>query len=123
MKDSLEFIYRQQKELAHFGGIGALLGWDQMTYMPPKGIDERADQISLVSRLAHERVISDEFYKHIMRLHEGSDSLSDTDRNVVTRLKEDVEKARKIPAEFVEKMSQVTTHAYAAWQTAKEKNT
>jgi hypothetical protein len=27
-----------------------------MTYMPPKGIDERADQIALISRLAHERV-------------------------------------------------------------------
>jgi len=123
MNDSLEFIYRQQRELSNFGGIGALLGWDQMTYMPSKGIDERADQISLISRLAHERVISDEFYMHIRKLSEDSRSLSDTDRAVVTRLKEDVEKARKIPAAFVEKMSQTTTHAYAAWQEAKEHNT
>jgi carboxypeptidase Taq len=122
MKDSRAFIYVQQKELSIFGGIGALLGWDQMTYMPPKGIDARADQLSLISRLAHERVISDEFYAHIMNLHKRLPNLSVTDQAVVTRLKEDVEKARKIPAAFVEKMSQTTTHAYAAWQEAKEHN-
>ncbi len=122
MNDSLEFIYKQQKELGNFGGIGALLGWDQMTYMPPKGIDGRADQIALISRLAHERVVSDEFYSHLTKLSEDSRSIAETDRAVVTRLKEDVDKARKIPASFVEKMSQVTTHAYAAWQEAKEHN-
>jgi len=123
MKDSLEFIYKQQKELANFGGISALLGWDQMTYMPPKGIDERAEQLSLISRFAHERVISDEFYGHITKLSAMVDRLPEKDRVVVTKLKEDVEKARKVPAEFVEKMARTTTRAYAVWQEAKEKNT
>ncbi len=43
MKESLDFIYKEQKELSHFGGIAALLGWDQMTYMPQKGSEERAE--------------------------------------------------------------------------------
>jgi carboxypeptidase Taq len=123
LKESLDFIYKQQKELSNFGGIGALLGWDQMTYMPPKGNDERAEQLSLISRLAHERVISDEFYGHITKLSAMVDRLPEKDRIVTTKLKEDVEKARKVPAEFVEKMARTTTHAYAAWQEAKEKNT
>ena len=70
MKESLDFIYKEQKELSHFGGIAALLGWDQMTYMPQKGSEERAEQLSLISRLAHERVISDEFYNHLKKLDE-----------------------------------------------------
>jgi len=37
MKESLDYIYKEQKELSTFSGIGALLGWDQMTYMPPDG--------------------------------------------------------------------------------------
>lgn len=123
MKESLDFIYKQQKELANFGGIGALLGWDQMTYMPPKGNDDRAEQLSLISRLAHERVISDEFYGHITKLCAMVDRLPEKDRIVTMKLKEDVEKSRKVPAEFVEKMARTTTHAYAAWQEAKEKNT
>lgn len=123
LKESLDFIYKQQKELTNFGGIGALLGWDQMTYMPPKGNDERADQLALISRLAHERVISDEFYGHITKLSSMVDRLPEKDCIVITKLKEDVEKARKVPAEFVEKMTRATTYAYAAWQEAKEKNT
>jgi len=121
MKDSLDFIYKQQKELSHFGGIGALLGWDQMTYMPPKGIEERAEQLSLISRLAHERVISDEFYQHIQRLASVQQALAEKDRKVVLRLKDDVEKARKVPAAFVEKMSKATSLAYSAWEQARAK--
>jgi carboxypeptidase Taq len=122
MKESLDFIYKEQKELSHFGGIAALLGWDQMTYMPQKGSGERAEQLSLISRLAHERVISDEFYNHLKKLDEMSNTLTEKDRIVVTKLKEDVEKARKIPSAFVEKMSKTTSLAYTTWEEAREKN-
>jgi carboxypeptidase Taq len=122
MKESLDFIYKEQKELSHFGGIAALLGWDQMTYMPQKGSGERAEQLSLISRLAHERVISDEFYNHLKKLDELLNTLTEKDRIIVTKLKEDVEKARKVPSEFVEKMSKTTSLAYTAWEEAREKN-
>ena len=49
-KESLEHIYREQQELSVYGGIGALLGWDQMTYMPPGGAEDRANQLALISR-------------------------------------------------------------------------
>jgi carboxypeptidase Taq len=122
MKESLDFIYKEQKELSHFGGIAALLGWDQMTYMPQKGSGERAEQLSLISRLAHERVISDDFYNHLKKLDEMSNTLTEKDRIIVTKLKEDVEKARKVPSEFVEKMSKTTSLAYTAWEESREKN-
>ena len=67
MKESLDFIYKEQKELSKFGGIAALLGWDQMTYMPTQGAAERSDQISLISRLSHERFTSDKLW--IMRFY------------------------------------------------------
>jgi carboxypeptidase Taq len=122
MKESLDFIYKEQKELSHFGGIAALLSWDQMTYMPAKGNEERAEQLSVISRLAHERAISNVFYDHIKKLSDASLQLTERDRIVVTRLKEDVEKARKVPPEFVEKLSKITALAYTAWEEAREKN-
>ena len=122
MKNSLEFIYKQQKELSVLGGIGALLGWDHMTYMPPAGATERSEQTALLSRLSHEIVISDEFWKHITRLSKNIDDLDKKDRNVVSRLEKDVEKARKIPSDFVERMAKITTFAYQAWENARAKN-
>jgi carboxypeptidase Taq len=123
MKESLDFIYREQKELSSFGGIAALLGWDQMTYMPPKGSEGRSEQLSLISRLVHERVTSETFYQHLKRLHEAQSRLTEKDRTVFKKLYRDVEKARKIPSAFVEKMAKTTSIAYAVWQRAREKDT
>ena len=48
MKESLDFIYKEQKELSTYGGIAALLGWDQMTYMPKMGATDRSEQGALI---------------------------------------------------------------------------
>jgi len=124
MKESLDFIYKEQKELSTLGGISALLGWDQMTYMPAMGAEERSEQSALLSKFSHERVISDTFWKHIEILSEPNnfDRLCDKDKIVVKVLKNDVEKARKVPSEFVERSAKITTLAYQAWQEAKEKS-
>ena len=122
MKESLDFIYKEQKELSTFGGIAALLGWDQMTYMPKMGSTERSEQGALISRLSHEKVISDNFWRHIQNLLTNFNNLSEKDKAVVSKLAKDVEKSRKIPSDFVERMSRTTTLAYQAWENARVKN-
>ena len=124
MKESLDFIYQQQKELSVYGGIAALLGWDQLTYMPPGGASDRSEHSALISRLSHEKIISNVFWKHIENLTKPHvfRTLSKRDKIVIHRLKKDVEKSRKIPSGFVEKMSKATTLAYSAWEEARGKN-
>ena len=124
MKESLDFIYKEQKELSTFSEIGALLGWDQMTYMPPDGRFARSEQISLVSRLAHEKFTADELYNHVKKLNEANalEKLEQKDKAVAKRLIKDIEKSRKVPSEFVQRSSKITTLAYPAWQEAREKD-
>lgn len=124
MKESLDFIYKEQKELSTFGGIAALLGWDQMTYMPQMGTTERSEQNTLISRLAHQKFTSDKLWDHVQKLVDPSnlEKLEEKDKAVVIRLEKDIEKSRKVPLEFVEKISKTTTLAYPAWQEAREKN-
>ncbi len=125
MNTSLSYIYTEQKELSLLGGIGALLGWDQMTYMPPKGIQERSDQLALLARLSHERLISDTFYHHIQTLTSDTTfkTLADHDQHVVSRLHKDIDKARKVPPAFTEKISKATALAYQTWEHARAQNT
>jgi carboxypeptidase Taq len=122
MKESLDFIYKQQKELSVIGGIGALLGWDQMTYMPLKGADDRSNQIAFISKMSHEKIISDEFWKHIQNLSRNTENLLGKDKIVVKRLKKDIEKLRKVPSEFVERSAKIKTLAYQSWEKARIKN-
>ncbi len=123
MKESLDFIAKQQKELSTFSGIGALLGWDQMTYMPKAGAMERSEQSALLSKLAHERVVDDTFWHHIQLLmkEDAFSKLKHRDQIIVKRLHTDVEKARKIPSDFVVRTAKITTLAYQAWEEAREK--
>ena len=122
MKQSLKFIYKQQKDLTILSGIGSLLGWDQMTYMPPDGAMERSEQTAYLSTLAHKKIVSNTFWNHIQYLHRNLDTLSLEDKLVVERLKKDVEKARKIPSHFVKKIAKTTTLAYQAWEQARHQN-
>ena len=122
MKESLDFIQKQQKELSVFGGIGALLGWDQMTYMPKQGAADRSEHAALISTLSHERVVSDEFWNHIQNLTSSIETLNEKDKLIVQKLKEDVEKARKVPSDFVTRMAKATTISYQKWEEAREKN-
>ena len=119
---SLDFIYNQQKELSVFGGIGALLGWDQMTYMPKSGASDRSEHGALISKLSHERVVSDEFWKHIQHLSSNIDDLEEKDQIVVKKLEQDVEKSRKIPSDYVIRAAKATTVSYQKWEEAREKN-
>ena len=124
MKESLDFIYKEQKELSVIGGIEALLGWDQMTYMPKQGAIERSEQSALISKWAHEKVISNELWKNIELLTKPENfiCLSEKDKSVINRLKKDVEKARKVPSDFVERVARTTTIAYQVWEDARSKN-
>ncbi len=123
MKDSLDFIYKRQKELSILGGIGSLIGWDQMTYMPKMGAQEKSEQSALISKISHKKVTSEQFWDHIKKLEKESNfkNLSENDKNVVKRLYKDVEKARCVPPDFVEKLSKTTTLAYQEWERAREK--
>ena len=88
MKESLEFIYKEQRELSTYSGIAALLGWDQMTYMPKMGASERSEQSSLISRLAHEKFTSNILFDHLKKLskEEIFRTLKENDKAVVKRL-------------------------------------
>ncbi len=124
MNDALDYITKEQHDLTLLGGISALLSWDQMTYMPPAAITERSDQIAYLARTIHERITSDTLYHHLTTLTQPTTlaSLSDPQHHIVTRLKKDVDKARKIPPAFAEKLSKTTALAYQSWQDARKHN-
>ena len=47
-------LIRQAKEAALVSSCGAVLGWDERTYMPRKGSAHRAEQMALLARLTHQ---------------------------------------------------------------------
>ena len=120
----LDVVYSVQKEIFTLRNILGLLGWDLQTYMPKDSAKDRAEQIALISKRIHEKMISEELKKSLAELvkPENLKKLNEKDRKVVERLDKDVKKMAKLPIEFVEELSRVTSLAHKAWEEAKEKS-
>lgn len=125
LEKELNTIYQIQKECVTLERINNLIDWDQHIYMPEKGIEDCSEKLSFISKLAHERFTSKELKDSLeyLRKPEVFEKLSNKDQTVVKRLYKDVEKASKLPTEFVERSSKITSNASTVWEEAKkEKN-
>ncbi len=85
-------------EIHDVNRAGALLGWDQQTYMPPAGAEARAYALGTLSKIAHDLLVSDE----TGRLIEGaaaelSGANSDSEEAALLRVvQRDYDKERKL---------------------------
>ncbi len=99
----------------------AVLSWDQETYMPEKGAEFRAQQISTLSGVYHKMITDDTLGKWLEELSKDT-SLNEKQKKNVELTKETYDKQKKFTTEFVELMSKTVSECFQAWQTAKEKN-
>lgn len=99
----------------------ALLGWDQQTYMPPGGAGARAMQLATLSRLAHDKFVSEELGETLELAKaevEGMDP--DSDEFCLVRITDrDYQKEIKVPSEWVGEFSRVTALAHQDWEKAR----
>jgi carboxypeptidase Taq len=97
----------------------AVLQWDQETYMPPKGEDARARQIATLSELAHERFTADDLGRLLRDLSDQG-GLGPAEHRNVTLTLEDYERDRKLPPDFVRRLSETVSSAFNAWIAARK---
>lgn len=57
MKKALQELKKRDSEIMLLNHAAETLRWDQETYMPPKALPQRADQISLLQGMIHEKVV------------------------------------------------------------------
>jgi carboxypeptidase Taq len=118
-------LYAQYKDItqkaADLNNAAAVLGWDQEVYMPPKGFPYRGRQLATLSMMAHEMVTSGSYGDLLKKLSEAN-GLDDAAVNNVRLSLEDYEKNKKLPAAFVEEVTQQTSKSYSAWIDARGAN-
>ena len=60
MDKKYEAFLQRIQQLADLGHAQSLMGWDQETYMPPKGTQMRARAQGTLAGLYHEKMTADE---------------------------------------------------------------
>ncbi len=115
-------LCRLLREAELLGSCASVLGWDEQTYMPTGGAEHRAEQLSLLAGMTHERKTSPRIGELLGEV-ERSGSLGDPDGDVAANVREarrSYDRATKLPRRLVEEISHTTTLAQQAWVKAKK---
>jgi carboxypeptidase Taq len=112
----LERLKAMLAELADLRHAEAIADWDSRVSMPPEGAAARADVLATMTRLVHERLVSDEMGELLEQLDGAGDQ---TDAALVRVTRRDWERARRVPRELAAEMSHAGSVAVAAWDKAK----
>jgi carboxypeptidase Taq len=112
------------REVGDLRGAGAVLSWDQATYMPEGGADARGRQMAMLSRLAHERWVSVEIGRLLDALTPFGESLpyDDDDASLIRVARREYHKAIRVPPDWVARANEHSAASYDAWTRARPAN-
>ncbi len=121
MSEKLNQLKEILGEVSDLHHAASVLSWDQQVNMPPGGGEARGQQMSTLSKIAHQKSTTQEIGNLLDDL-EGQFA-EDSDEAALVRLAaRDYGKAIRVPAEFVAEQALVTTSAFEAWVEAKGKS-
>ena len=125
---TLETLSARLLEIQRINSAASVLSWDQETYMPAGGGTARADQIATLQGIAHQKLVSSDTELLLSRwldLHTGLPLEADGelwDESSRAQLREvwrDYDRARKLPSDFVMRLSRECSLAQQVWVEAK----
>jgi carboxypeptidase Taq len=114
-------LVRRLREEALLTSVEALLEWDEETYMPSEGIENRSEQLALVAGLLHERGTDPRLGELLSEL-ERSELLADSRSAVavnVRELRREYDRFVRLPRRLVEDVARITSLAQTAWARAR----
>ncbi len=123
---TLEKLKKIDREMVLLEHIGALLNWDQETNMPAAAAAGRAEQISLIQGMLHDRITDPEIEKVLEASGAddsspgGDSSFSDQERGLVRQYFRQYSRQKKLPRQLVQDLASVTSLAQQSWVKARQ---
>jgi carboxypeptidase Taq len=124
MNAKLNQLREKLAEISDLKFAAAVLNWDQQTYMPRKGDQDRGYQLSTLDRLAHVMFTSDTVGRLLEDLQPYAAQLPDDsdEARLIKVTSREYTKNLKVPSEWVSAYSQACSLAFSAWTEARANN-
>jgi carboxypeptidase Taq len=124
MEANLQELKTRLMEASDLDAAGAVLAWDQATYMPPGGGEARGRQLALLGRLQQERSTDPALGRLLEALKPYEESQPfDSDEAALIRVsRREFERALRLPPEFVGRLLKHQAESYQAWAAARPAN-
>lgn len=128
---TLEPLTTRLLEIQRINSAASVLSWDQETHMPAGGGEARAEQIAVLQGLAHHKLVSPELDGILSRwidpatgqvFEESGDGWDEPSRSLLREVWRDYSRAKKLPSDFVIRLSRECSLAQQVWAEAREQN-
>jgi carboxypeptidase Taq len=124
MPSAYDQLCNLAREAALIESIEALIGWDERTYMPEAAGAYRAEQMTFLTGLAHQKRTQPKWGEVLSELA-ASDLAKDPHSDsgtTIRQLKRDYDKRCKLPQTLVEELTRASVLGQQAWVKARQAN-
>ena len=124
----LEKLHGIDSQCRYLERAVATLRWDQETYLPEKGVEERSEQLALLEGIVHERLTSPESGRLLNDLGStadnprGDEKLPPLEQDFLKTFRRNYDRAVKLPGDFVSDAARAEGLSQAAWVNARRDN-
>ncbi|SPP63345.1 carboxypeptidase M32 [Nitrospira lenta] len=121
----------QLLEITRINSAASVLSWDQETYMPAGGGEARAEQIAVLQGIAHDKLVAPDIERFLaatvdpatgQAIDQPGDLWDEPSRSLLREIWRDFSRAKKLPSDFVIRLSRETSLAQQVWAEAKAQN-
>lgn len=121
MSQKLEALQQYLEKMNRFNHVTTLLYWDMRTCAPKEGFEKHADAVAYFSTEAFQMSVSEELGKMLDELAapEEYEALDETWKFIVTKMKRDFDKNKRIPKDVFERYVRAQSESERAWEEAK----
>jgi carboxypeptidase Taq len=122
MGSAIDTLRESLGTISDLSRASSLLAWDERTQMPPGGAEPRAEGLSTLARIHHERLTADELGERLDAAAAEADGApyESAEASLIRVTRREWEKARKVPASLRAEITRTTSLAEHAWVKARE---
>ncbi|WP_141327419.1 carboxypeptidase M32 [Myxococcus sp. AB025B] len=113
------WLLSRMQELKDLQGLIGLATWDQETYLPSKAGPARAQQLSTLQGLHHERLVDPRLGEALSQAT-TEPGLTQDEQAMVAVLQREREREVRVPAALVRALAEAQSHGLHAWREARK---
>ncbi|MGB9841248.1 MAG: hypothetical protein ACPLKZ_00830, partial [Candidatus Bathyarchaeales archaeon] len=109
------------KDLIVLQSAEAIIHWDMETMMPPRGIEQRSQQLALLSRLSHKMSTSPEIGRLLSEIFSSPqyETLTEVEKRNLYLIKKNYDEQTQLPEELVSEIAKQQALTVNTWKKAK----
>ncbi len=115
--NAYEKLMEKNKEFVIVDSAIGVLYWDMETYLPPKGIEQRSEQVAFLAQLEHKMSTSEEIGKLLAEAEK--EPMNEVQKRNVFLFRKEYDKKTKVPDQLVADIAKQQALTVNTWKKAK----